>query len=42
MLLGTPFPDWPIVVIPIAVSTFFLVTGAFYFQRAEQSFADVI
>ncbi len=42
MLLGSPFPDWPIVAIPIAVSSLILVTGAFYFQRAEQSFADVI
>lgn len=42
MLLGTPFPDWPIVVIPLAVSTLLVITGAFYFQRAEQSFADVI
>jgi lipopolysaccharide transport system permease protein len=42
MLLGSPFPEWQIVAIPIAVSTLLLVTGVFYFQRAEQSFADVI
>lgn len=41
-LLGTPFPGWEVVVIPIAVSLLLLISGAFYFQRAEQSFADVI
>lgn len=42
MLLHSPFPEWPVLVIPIVVSTLLLITGAFYFQRAEQSFADVI
>jgi lipopolysaccharide transport system permease protein len=40
-LLGTDFPGL-LILIPIAVSSAVFVSGAFYFQRAEQSFADVI
>jgi ABC-type polysaccharide/polyol phosphate export permease len=40
-LLGTPFPGL-IVLISIGVSLLLLVTGAIYFQRAEQTFADVV
>lgn len=41
MLLGT---DWPglLLLIPLVTSAVLVITGAFYFQRAEQSFADVI
>ena len=40
-ILGTDFPG-TLILIPIAVSALLLVSGALYFQRAEQSFADVI
>jgi len=41
MLLGT---DWPgtLMLIPIAASLILTVTGAVYFRKAEQVFADVI
>lgn len=36
--------DWPgpVVFIPMAMSVLLLVTGAWFFQRSERSFADVI
>ena len=39
-----PSAPWPgvIILIPIATSVLFLLTGAFYFQRVEHTFADVI
>jgi lipopolysaccharide transport system permease protein len=40
-LLDTPFPGL-IILISIGVSLLLLVTGAIYFQRAEQTFADVV
>jgi lipopolysaccharide transport system permease protein len=40
-LLGTPFPGL-IALISVGVSVLVLVTGAIYFQRAEQTFADVV
>jgi lipopolysaccharide transport system permease protein len=40
-LLGTDFPGM-LVLIPVAMSMVALVSGAVYFNRAEQRFADVI
>ena len=40
-LLGTPWPGL-LILIPVTMSMFLLITGAFYFHRAERSFADVI
>ena len=40
-LLGTPFPG-PILLVSVGVTAVLLVTGAIYFQRAEQTFADVV
>lgn len=40
-LLGTPWPG-PMVVVSAASSVLFLVAGLLYFQRAQQTFADVI
>jgi lipopolysaccharide transport system permease protein len=39
-----PSAAWPgaLVLIPIAISTLLLVSGAIYFQRTEHTFADVI
>jgi lipopolysaccharide transport system permease protein len=39
-----PDADWPglLLLIPLATSAVLLVTGAWYFARAERSFADVI
>ncbi len=39
-----PSAPWPgvIILIPIATSVLFLLTGALYFQRVERTFADVI
>lgn len=42
IVIGTPFPDWYLVVIPVAVSVAAVISGLFYFVRAEQSFADDI
>jgi lipopolysaccharide transport system permease protein len=41
MLLDTEFPG-TLLLVPIVVSTVLLVTGAAYFQRAAQNFADLI
>jgi lipopolysaccharide transport system permease protein len=40
-VLGT---DWPgtLLLVPVAMSTVLLVTGALYFQHSERGFADVI
>ncbi len=40
-LLGT---DWPgtLILIPVTVGVFSLISGLFYFQRAQRNFADVI
>ena len=40
-ILGTDFPGL-LLLVPVCVSVFLLVTGALYFNRAERTFADVI
>lgn len=42
MLLDTPFPGVRLVVLPVLVSGFLLLTGLLYFKRAEPDFADAI
>nr|WP_246316040.1 ABC transporter permease [Kineococcus aurantiacus] len=40
-LLGTPWPGWQLAVsVPVALALF--LSGSWYFQRAERSFADVV
>ena len=41
-LLGTPAPSVPTVIVSCAAAAVLLVTGALYFRRMEQSFADVV
>lgn len=40
-LFGRPF-DWPAIAVSFAVSLFILGFAAFFFRRAEDSFADII
>ena len=40
-LLGTPF-QWPFILPGMAIAIILLVSGAFYFQRMERVFVDVI
>jgi lipopolysaccharide transport system permease protein len=41
-LLGTEAMPWPTTAVSALVALTVLVTGAFYFRRMEQSFADVL
>jgi lipopolysaccharide transport system permease protein len=41
-LLGTDTAPGPMLIVSIAVALTLLVSGAFYFRRMEQSFADVV
>ena len=41
-LLGTQPPDWTSLAASVGVTLTVLVTGLFYFSRAEASFADII
>ena len=41
-LLGSPAPDWTMVIVSGVVVVALLVSGLFFFQRTEASFADVI
>ena len=42
VLLGTPAPHGPMLIVSIMISAGLLVTGAFYFRRMERGFVDVI
>jgi lipopolysaccharide transport system permease protein len=41
-LLGTPLPDFQLLIVPVVASVILLVSGALYYQRAQANFADVI
>ena len=41
-LLGTNTPPGPMTAVSTVVAVFLLISGAFYFRRMEQSFADVL
>jgi len=41
-LLGTDTPPGPMLILSSVVALTIFITGAFYFQRMEQSFADVL
>ena len=41
-LLGTQTAPGPIVAVSAVVAAALLVVGAFYFQRMERTFADVV
>jgi lipopolysaccharide transport system permease protein len=41
-LLGTDTAPGPIILVSTCVAILLLVTGMFYFQRMEKSFADVV
>jgi len=41
-LLGSPLPDIQVLLMPVLCSVVLVITGAFYYERAQQSFADVI
>jgi lipopolysaccharide transport system permease protein len=41
-VLGTAWPGFKLMLIPVASAIFLLITGAFYYRRAEPRFADVI
>lgn len=41
-VLGTERPSTPMLLVSVAAALLVLITGAFYFRRMEQSFADVV
>lgn len=41
-LLGTESPDWGMMAVSLTVVAVLLVTGTYYFRRAESEFADII
>jgi lipopolysaccharide transport system permease protein len=41
-LLGTPLPDIEFLLVPVVAAVVLLISGALYYERAQQSFADVI
>jgi lipopolysaccharide transport system permease protein len=41
-LLGSPLPDIEVLLVPVLASVVLVITGAIYYERAQQSFADVI
>jgi lipopolysaccharide transport system permease protein len=40
--LGTDFPGFRLIAVPVVMSTVLLITGSLYFERAQRTFADVI
>ncbi len=42
VLLGAPRPSAPMILISSLIALTLLVTGAFYFRRVEQTFADIV
>jgi lipopolysaccharide transport system permease protein len=41
-LLGTPAPEWAMVCVSVGVTCAAVIAGVVYFQRVEQTFADII
>jgi lipopolysaccharide transport system permease protein len=41
-VLGTPFPEWPLMAMSAAISIVLLLAGLVLFHKTESGFADII